>query len=99
MRHRVGSLAEIPENVGYMKVVGDRELALFRLGDRVHAVENFCPHRGGALAWGEVRGGVVHCPLHAWPFEIATGRCIEFPEVAVEVFPVTVEGGVVFVEL
>jgi len=99
VRHRVASLAELPEGAGWCVEIAGRELALFRRGDRVEALDNVCPHRGAALAWGDVRDGVVYCPLHAWPFEIATGLCPEFPGVAVDAFPVTVEGGEVFVEL
>jgi nitrite reductase (NADH) small subunit len=99
VRHRVASLSELPENVGWCVEVAGRELALFRRDGRVHALDNVCPHRGAALAWGDVRDGVVYCPLHAWPFELATGRCPEFPGVAVDAFPVTIEGEDVFVEL
>ena len=99
MRHRVARLADLPERVGWLVEVGGREIALFRAGDRVHALDNVCPHRGAALAWGDVREGVVFCPLHAWPFELASGRCPEFEGVAVDTFPVVVEGEDVFVEL
>jgi nitrite reductase (NADH) small subunit len=95
----VASLAEVPENVGWLVEVEGREFALFRDGDRVYALDNVCPHQGAALAWGEVRGGVVFCPLHAWPFEISSGRCPEFRGVSVDSFPVLVEGGEVFLEL
>jgi NAD(P)H-dependent nitrite reductase small subunit len=99
VRYRVASASDVPEHVGWCVEVEGRELALFRRGERIYALDNVCPHRGAALAWGEVRDGVVFCPLHAWPFEIETGRCPEFPGVDVETFPVTVEGGDVFVEL
>lgn len=99
MRHRVASLADLPERVGWLVQVGEQEVALFRVGDRVYALDNDCPHRGAALAYGEVQGGVVRCPLHAWPFELATGACPEYPGAAVRCHPVHLEGGDVFVEL
>ncbi|MFT3916322.1 MAG: nitrite reductase (NAD(P)H) small subunit [Anaeromyxobacteraceae bacterium] len=99
MRYRVARASDLPEQVGWCVEVEGRELALFRQGERVFALDNVCPHRGAALAWGEVRAGVVYCPLHAWPFEVETGRCPEFPGVAVDAYPVTIEGGDVFVEL
>ena len=99
MRHRVARLADLPERCGWLVAVGGRELALFRRGDRVFALDNVCPHRGAALAFGEVRGELVHCPAHAWGFEIPTGRCPELEGVAVETYPVHVEGGDVLVEL
>ena len=99
MRHRVGPLAKLPEGHGWLVELDGQEIARFRRGDDVHALENLCPHRGAALAFGELRGDVVHCPLHAWPFDVRTGGCPEFPEVSVRTFPVHVEGGDVYVEL
>lgn len=76
-----------------------REIALFRDGAQVYALDSGCPHRGASLAFGEVRGGVVHCPLHAWPFRLADGTCPDRPDATVTTFPVTVEGGDVYLEL
>lgn len=92
-------LDELPERAGWLVTVGDRELALFRLGGRVYALDNECPHRGAALAFGEVHGEELRCPLHAWPFHIPSGACPEFPGVAVATYPVQVESGEVYVEL
>lgn len=99
MRHRVAALHDLPDGHGWLVEVGGEEIALFRRGDRVDAIENACPHRGAALAFGDVRGGMVYCPLHAWGFELATGACPEFPGAAVRSYPVRVEGDDVFVEL
>lgn len=107
MRLKVARLSEVPERSGFLVELGDgRQVALFREGDRVYALDAVCPHRGAILAFGEVRGGVVHCPLHAWPFRLADGTCPalrqaqgESVEVAVDTFAVTVEGGEVYLEL
>jgi nitrite reductase [NAD(P)H] small subunit len=99
MRHRIGPLAELPDGHGWLVELDGQEIALFRRGREVHALENLCPHRGAALAFGEVRGDLVFCPLHAWPFDLRTGGCPEFPDVSVRTFAVHVEGGDVFVEL
>jgi nitrite reductase (NADH) small subunit len=99
VRHRVGRLESFPDGHGWLVEIEGREVALFRRGDRVFALDNVCPHRGAALAFGDVRGEVVHCPLHAWPFHLPTGDCPEFPGVCVRTFPVHVEGGDVHVEL
>jgi len=99
VRHRVARLSELPERVGWLVTVAGQEVALFRLGPCVYAIDNECPHRGAALAFGEVRGEELRCPLHAWPFHIPTGACPEFPGVSVRCHPVHVEGGEVFVEL
>jgi len=68
-------------------------VALFRCGSQVAALHAICPHRGAILAFGEVRDGMVSCPLHAWGFRLRDGPCPEFPEVRVATYPGTVEGG------
>jgi nitrite reductase (NADH) small subunit len=99
VRHRVATLAELPESGGYRVVVAGREVALFRRGERVHALDGVCPHRGGMLAYGERREGVAFCPLHAWGFDLESGRCTDPEHVSIETFPVHVEGGEVWIEL
>lgn len=99
MRHRVARLEELPDRVGWLVTVEGQEVALFRLGERVYAIDNDCPHRGAALAFGDVRGESVHCPLHAWAFHLPTGACDEAPAADVRCHPVHLEGGEVFVEL
>ncbi|MGE4094608.1 MAG: Rieske (2Fe-2S) protein [Candidatus Binatia bacterium] len=44
--------------------------------EQLLATDNHCPHRQGPLADGLVGGGKVVCPLHAWKFDLATGRCL-----------------------
>ncbi len=92
-------LSDLAEGRGTLVRVAGRELALFRLDDQILAVDNACPHRGGALASGDQRGALVHCPVHAWPFDLRTGRCAEVPAAQVRVYRVRVEGDRVRVEL
>ncbi len=79
--------------------MGEEVIAVFRVGDEVHAIENTCPHRGGPLAFGDLREATVFCPLHAWAFDVRTGRCGEFPEASVRTYQVHVVGDEVQLEL
>ena len=99
MRVKAGRIHDIEDGRGRVVEVGGREIALFRKGERVYALDNVCPHRGAALAFGDVREDTVFCPLHAWPFQLETGECPEFPDVCVQAFDVRVEGGDVVMEL
>jgi nitrite reductase (NADH) small subunit len=92
-------LSDLVEGRGRLVRLAGREIALFRLGDRVLAVDNACPHRGGPLAFGDQRGAVVYCPIHAWPFDLETGCCAEVPGASVRTYRVRVEGDRVRVEL
>ncbi|MCA1621186.1 MAG: Rieske 2Fe-2S domain-containing protein [Acidobacteria bacterium] len=53
----VGRVEDLPEGRGAtVELHGGRELALYRIGDRFYAVENFCPHKGAPLADGQLHG-------------------------------------------
>jgi nitrite reductase (NADH) small subunit len=97
---RVARAAELPLREGRVARLGDLELALFHLGDRVLATDNRCPHRGGPLCDGIVTGQSVVCPLHAWKVNLADGR-VERPAAGrdhcVRTYETRLEDGVVAV--
>jgi nitrite reductase/ring-hydroxylating ferredoxin subunit len=65
-------------------------IALFRVGDRIAAINNRCPHAGGSLGEGRFDGTMVQCPLHG--FRVDVWRGIGNAGKPVVTFPVTVEG-------
>jgi nitrite reductase/ring-hydroxylating ferredoxin subunit len=71
---------------------GDREIALFNVDGKFHAIDNRCPHRDGPLADGVLDGNVVVCPWHGWRFDVTTGVSPVMKSVSVEKFEVAVEG-------
>lgn len=70
---RITDCRNIPVREGRSVKIGQREVAIFNLGERFLAVENRCPHRGGPLADGIVCGATVVCPLHAGKVNLETG--------------------------
>ena len=49
-------------------------VAIFRTGtDRVFALLDRCPHKGGPLSQGIVFGESVACPLHNWTIGLCDG--------------------------
>ncbi len=69
-------VADLPLR-GSRRVVRERGLpvALFRTGtDRVYALLDRCPHKGGPLSQGIVFGDAVACPLHNWTIGFADGQ-------------------------
>ena len=97
---RITACENIPPREGRTAMVGDREIALFNLGDRFFAVDNRCPHRGGPLGDGIVAGVSVVCPLHAWKVSLETGAVERPAETAacVRTYATRVEDGIVLVE-
>lgn len=61
---------------GQMKLlhVNGRRVALARAGNRFHAVDDRCTHRGGSLAGGVLVGHTVHCLWHGSQFDVRTGQ-------------------------
>ena len=72
----LGQLSKIPRGEGRVFQIGGAPVAVFHSRDgSVFATESTCPHKGGPLAEGLVRDGVVTCPWHWYSYELATGRC------------------------
>jgi nitrite reductase (NADH) small subunit len=72
------------------------DIALFRTGaDRVFALVDRCPHKGGPLSQGIVFGDHVACPLHGWQIGLEDGRACAPDVGCARRFPVMlVDGGV-----
>ena len=75
-------------------------VAIFRNAeDKVFALLDRCPHKGGPLSQGIVFGESVACPLHNWTIGLADG-CARAPdEGCAPRFSVKVEAGVVHVDV
>jgi nitrite reductase (NADH) small subunit len=74
-------------------------VAVFRgAEDRVFALLDRCPHKGGPLSQGIVFGDSVACPLHNWTVSLVHGRALA-PDVGCAVtFACKVEGGFVYLD-
>jgi nitrite reductase (NADH) small subunit len=99
---RVAPCDQIPPRQGRSVSIGDRELAIFNLGDRFFATDNECPHKAGPLCDGIVTGSAVVCPLHAWKINLSDGH-VERPQGngdhCVATYDVRVDEGVIVVSV
>lgn len=75
------------------------DVAIFRnADDKVFALLDRCPHKGGPLSQGIVFGESVACPLHNWTIGLADG-CARAPDEGCTTrFRIKVEAGVVHVD-
>ncbi len=95
----IASLDDIPRQGARVVKTHAGCVAVFRTADdRVFALEDRCPHKGGPLSEGIVHGTSVTCPLHAWVFDLATGEAQGADDGSVRTFPVRTEGGRVFLD-
>ena len=98
----VAPLDEFPP--GSVKIVRAGEIAVgvYNLGGELFAIEDRCSHDNGPLAEGDFDPdeGVAICPRHGARIDIRSGRPLSLPAVLpVETFPVTVEDGIVKVDI
>ncbi|MCW7537569.1 nitrite reductase small subunit NirD [Aquabacterium sp. A7-Y] len=79
---------------------GGCDVAVFRSqSDKIFALLDRCPHKGGPLSQGIVFGESVACPLHNWTIKLDDG-CAQAPdEGCTQKFSVRVESGQVFLDL
>lgn len=98
---RAGRVSDIDLLGSRRLSIGGLEIALFRLSDgAVMAVENRCPHKGGALSEGMVCGPVVHCPLHDWRIDLRSGEALDPDKGCIETFETEVAAdGTIFLTL
>jgi nitrite reductase (NADH) small subunit len=92
----VCSLNRILPNTGVCALVGDQQVAIFRVGDdEVYAIANYDPFsKAYVLSRGIVgdRNGIpkVASPIYKQNFNLVTGVCFDDEAVNVPVFPVRV---------
>jgi apoptosis-inducing factor 3 len=82
--------------------VADTPIALFRLGNEVHATSGTCTHQFALLADGfvEAADGSIECPLHQALFDIRSGKALCAPATEdLKVYPVRVDGSDIFVDV
>ena len=91
-------VTEIPEGGARTVKRGGKQIAMFRAGEEVHAVDNRCPHEGYPLASGTVQDGILTCEWHNWKFRLCDGVC-EMGGEDVQHYPARVEDGVVWIDL
>ncbi len=88
----VAKVGAIEEGRGATFTVGERLVAVFLSGGEYHAIDDLCPHMGASLGDGEVHGGAVACPWHAWRFRVSDGCWLDNPKLKIDCFEVRVVG-------
>ena len=95
----VAKTNEIPAGQGCLFEVNERMIAIFNDNGEFKAIDDTCPHAGASLSEGWLDSGCVTCPWHAWQFKLDDGTYTQNPKLAIEVFPVRVEGDQIFVTI
>lgn len=99
----VCDVARIPPDGGVCALVDGEQVAIFRTRDfQIFAVSNHDPFSGAnVLSRGIVgsHGGrvTVASPVYKQRFDLATGECVDGPDLGIAVYEAQVRGGVVLV--
>jgi 3-phenylpropionate/trans-cinnamate dioxygenase ferredoxin subunit len=78
---RVGALADLPEGKATRVEIGDRAVAIVRIGDDVYALGDVCSHQDISLSEGDVDRDekVIECWKHGSAFSLETGEPESLP--------------------
>nr|WP_202843879.1 nitrite reductase small subunit NirD [Luteimonas saliphila] len=98
---RVCPIDEIPVlGARVLQCEGGDDIALFRpAADRVFALADRCPHKGGPLSQGIVSGDSVTCPLHGWNIALDSGQACAPDVGCARRYAVELRGGFVWLSL
>ena len=98
----IGGLDDIPRR-GSRRVLGlgaELPIAVFRTADdRVYALIDRCPHKGGPLSQGIVHGRKVNCPLHGWNIQLEDGNAVAPDVGCTQRFEAKIENGAVLLKI
>ena len=98
----VGPLDELPPGSMRLVPAGSRTVGVYNCGGTLYAIEDRCSHDDGPLCEGdwEPDSCMVVCPRHGSRFDLETGIPMSLPAFErVPVYPVSVEDGVIVVEV
>ncbi len=96
----VGVLADLPPDRATRVEHGDTAVAIFRLGDDVHAIADQCSHAEASLSDGDVFDNEIECPRHGAAFDFTTGQALTLPaSKPVAVYVTEIRDGSVFIEI
>jgi nitrite reductase (NADH) small subunit len=94
------SVADIPVlGARVVQRTGKPDVAIFRNSEnKLFALLDRCPHKGGPLSQGIVFGERVACPLHNWNIELPTGCAVSPDEGCTQRFSLKVQDGQVYLD-
>ena len=89
---RVASVQDVPPGQSKVVTLNDRVIALFNVEGKLYAIHNLCPHEGGPLNEGRLKGHVIACPWHDLAFDIRNGQGTDGGGYCIGAYEVQVEG-------
>ncbi len=95
----VANISDVPNYGKKVVTVSAQEILLVNVKGTVYACENECPHQGSPMSGAVIKEGSISCPRHGYRFSLLDGRCAEHPEYSLKIFPVTVDGDQILIDI
>ena len=96
----IASKDDVPEDDVMGIDINAKSIALYQVGGEIFATDNICTHGNARLCDGFLEGHEIECPLHQGKFDIRNGKAMCAPLTEdIQIYPVKIEGGRVFVEI
>ncbi len=71
------NIKDLEDNVPIPVAAGGKDLALVKVGGKMHALDGLCSHKQGPLGKGRVENGNLICPWHRGAFSTESGKASE----------------------
>ncbi|MCP9455255.1 MAG: Rieske 2Fe-2S domain-containing protein [Nitrospira sp.] len=94
---KVARVDELRPGQSKVVMVKSRAIALFNVDGQYYAIHNSCPHEGGPLAEGRLKGFVVSCPWHDLAFDVRNGQGTDGGGYCVGSYEIRIEGADVLI--
>lgn len=96
----IASKEDVPEDDVIGIDIHTKRIALYQVDGEIFATDNICTHGNARLCDGFLEGYEIECPLHQGKFDIRNGNALCAPLTEdIQVYPVKIDGGRVFVEI
>ena len=98
---KIADFSEIPEGGIRAYKVGEKKIAIYKIGGKIYATSNECSHEQCTLdEHGTIHFDLVECTCHGSQFEIKTGQVIMPPATEkIATYRVEVNGNDIMVEI
>jgi nitrite reductase/ring-hydroxylating ferredoxin subunit len=76
---RVAKISEFENSKMICREIAGVRIVLGKNGTKLFAFNSSCPHKGGPLQEGELKGLTIKCPWHGYEFNVISGKPTRIP--------------------
>jgi toluene monooxygenase system ferredoxin subunit len=96
---KVASIEDVWSGEMLAVEVNGELVLLVNIDNHIYAYADACPHQNSRLSEGTLTNKTLRCARHHWEFDICTGAGVNPQNSCLRVFPVTLVGADILVDL